>query len=131
MKLFILLAMIFCHITDDFYLQGILANLKQKQWWKDNYPDDLYKFDWIISLLLHSFSWSFMIHLPIGIYCIANNIDCWLGYFVSVLINTIIHAIIDHFKANKLSMSLTVDQIFHLLQIIMVWLEFYDTIYKL
>ena len=131
MKLFILLAMIFCHITDDFYLQGILVNLKQKQWWKDNYPDDLYKSDWIISLLLHSFSWSFMIHLPIAIYCIANNIDCWLGYFVSVLTNTIIHAIIDHFKANKLSMSLTVDQIFHLLQIIMVWLEFYDTIYKL
>lgn len=131
MKLFILLAMIFCHITDDFYLQGILANLKQKQWWKDNYPDDLYKSDWIISLLLHSFSWSFMIHLPVAIYYMVNNLDYWLGYFVSVLINTIIHAIIDHYKANKLSISLTIDQIFHLMQILMVWLEFYETIYKL
>ena len=123
MKLFILLAMIFCHITDDFYLQGILANLKQKQWWKDNYPDDLYKSDWIISLLLHSFSWSFMIHLPVAIYYMANNLDYWLGYFVSVLLNTIIHAVIDHYKANKLSISLTIDQIFHLMQIIMVWME--------
>ena len=39
MKLFILLCMIFCHIIDDYYLQGILASMKQKSWWKNNYPD--------------------------------------------------------------------------------------------
>ena len=33
-KLFVLLAMVFCHIVDDYYLQAIgpLASMKQKSW---------------------------------------------------------------------------------------------------
>lgn len=30
-KIFILALMIFCHIVDDYYLQGILAQMKQKK----------------------------------------------------------------------------------------------------
>lgn len=30
---FLLLLMIFLHIVDDYYLQGILASMKQKEWW--------------------------------------------------------------------------------------------------
>ena len=37
------------HVIADFNLQGILANFKQKKWWKDNYSQKLYKSDWIIS----------------------------------------------------------------------------------
>ena len=38
MKYIILIIMIFLHIVDDFYLQGVLAKFKQKDWWKENYP---------------------------------------------------------------------------------------------
>jgi hypothetical protein len=37
--IFILLtAMFFCHIIDDYYLQGWLATGKQRDWWKSNAP---------------------------------------------------------------------------------------------
>lgn len=62
----VLLGMIFCHIVDDFYLQGILAQIKQKNWWKENYPDQMYRQDYLVALMLHSFSWTFMIHLPLA-----------------------------------------------------------------
>ncbi len=45
---FVILLMIFCHIVDDYYLQGILAKMKQKMWWKENAPDNIhYKYDYI------------------------------------------------------------------------------------
>jgi len=30
----LLLLMLLAHIADDFYLQSILANMKQKRWWE-------------------------------------------------------------------------------------------------
>lgn len=39
--LFVVLAMIFCHIVDDYYLQGTLANLKQKSFWEKRYIDTI------------------------------------------------------------------------------------------
>lgn len=33
-NLFIILAMVFCHIVDDYYLQSCLASMKQKKWWQ-------------------------------------------------------------------------------------------------
>lgn len=33
-KIVILFTMIFCHIVDDYYLQGWLASAKQKSWWE-------------------------------------------------------------------------------------------------
>lgn len=66
-KIFILLFMIMMHIVDDYYLQGILASMKQKSWWKKqpNYKDK-YSNDYLIALMMHAFSWSFCIMLPIG-----------------------------------------------------------------
>jgi hypothetical protein len=61
MKLYLLLIMIFLHIVDDYYLQGFLASLKQKRWWEKNAPDKLYRKDYIMALLEHAFSWTFMI----------------------------------------------------------------------
>ena len=57
----ILILMLFAHIVDDYYLQGWLASAKQKKWWEKNAPDKLYKFDYIMALFMHSFSWTFMI----------------------------------------------------------------------
>ena len=50
LKTILLLAMLFCHIVDDYYLQGWLASAKQKSWWKKNAPDKLYKNDYIMAL---------------------------------------------------------------------------------
>ena len=33
-KAFIFIAMALLHILEDFHLQGILANMKQKSWWQ-------------------------------------------------------------------------------------------------
>lgn len=46
-KIFILFTMIFCHIVDDYYLQGWLASAKQKSWWEKNAPEKLYKYDYL------------------------------------------------------------------------------------
>ena len=67
-KFIILLSMIFCHIVDDYYLQGWLASAKQKEWWKKNAPEKMYSRDYIMALFMHSFSWAFMIMLIPTIY---------------------------------------------------------------
>ena len=119
--LFLVLSMIFCHIVDDYYLQGWLASAKQKKYWKDNAPDKMYRYDYIWALLMHSFSWSFMVMLPIAF---------WLSFYVNVLFlvvfvfNVAIHAFTDDLKANKKKINLWVDQIIHLMQIIITAIIF-------
>ena len=39
MTYFMILAMIFAHIVDDWVLQGKLANFKQRSWWLEVAPD--------------------------------------------------------------------------------------------
>lgn len=73
--LHIVLAMIFLHIVDDYYLQGWLASAKQKDWWKQNAPDELYKHDYIMALFMHSFSWAFMIMFVPSIYTLITTVD--------------------------------------------------------
>lgn len=114
-NLFVLILMIFCHIVDDYYLQGWLASAKQKQWWKDNAPDKLYRFDYIWALLMHSFSWSFMIMLPI---VISQGFDVSWVFGLMLVINTAVHAFVDNLKANVKVINLWVDQSIHMLQII-------------
>lgn len=111
---FVILLMIFCHIVDDYYLQGILASMKQKKWWKENAPDKQYKYDYIWALIMHSFSWAFMIMLPIA-FVMNFQIDLLFGIIFGM--NVIIHAIIDNEKANKFRINLWVDQLIHLAQI--------------
>ena len=69
---YILLFMIFNHIIADYVLQGILATLKQKDYWKNEcmkngivFNDSIYKYDYVAALFMHSFFWTFMIMLPI------------------------------------------------------------------
>lgn len=120
-SLFVLILMIFCHIVDDYYLQGWLASAKQKKWWEDNAPDKLYRFDYIWALIMHSFSWSFMIMLPIAIY--SDFVIS--GAFVGMLIfNMIMHAFVDDCKANKHLINLWTDQACHLVQITATFIIF-------
>ena len=114
MNLFIILAMIFCHIVDDYYLQGWLASAKQKKWWEENAPQKLYNHDYIMALIMHSMSWSFMIMLPIAI-SMSYNVS--MLFVIVFILNAVIHALVDNLKANKLQISLITDQLIHLSQI--------------
>ena len=113
-KIFTLLLMIFCHIVDDYYLQGWLASAKQKKYWQENAPEKLYKYDYIWALIMHSFSWAFMIMLPIA-YSLSFNIN--IAFLIAFVLNVTIHAVTDDLKANKRKINLWEDQIIHLIQI--------------
>lgn len=120
--LLILFLMFFLHVLEDFHLQGILAKLKQKSWWKENASDSLYKNDYICALVVHAFSWSFVITLPWFIIAFLS-LDTGLIIFLilSYLCNTFIHAVVDHIKANVKSINLIKDQSYHFYQIITTW----------
>lgn len=119
MEIFILISMLFCHIIDDYCLQGILSSMKQKSWWENNYPNEKYKNDYLMALYMHSASWSFMVLLPISIYALINSFSnsFWICWFTVWIINLSIHMIVDDFKANKLKINLVTDQIIHMIQI--------------
>ena len=119
--IFILLSMIFCHIIDDYYLQGWLASAKQKKWWVQNAPNKLYRFDYIMALACHSFSWAFMIMLPIA-FVTGGNLG-W--FFLTYPINMGIHMFVDDLKANKLKINLITDQLIHFMQIGVTFLTYY------
>lgn len=111
----LLLCMIFCHIVDDYHFQGLLANLKQKSFWKMKAPDKMYKYDYIMALIMHSLSWSFMIMLPLLVHF---NFDAPNLFFVLYAANTVVHAIVDDLKANKRQINLITDQSIHIAQIL-------------
>ena len=114
-NVFIILCMIFCHVIADYNLQGWLASAKQKSYWEKNAPDEMYKHDYICALIMHSFSWTFMIMLPL-IYAVGFKVNSFLLFlFIS---NVLLHAITDDFKANKKVLNLWQDQSIHMYQII-------------
>ena len=95
--------MILFHIIDDFVLQPIcLSKLKQKTFWEPYVKNNsLYKNDYKVALAIHGLSWAIMIHIPLMVYGVNE-----IGLFISVILNSIIHAYIDDKKANKLNISL-------------------------
>lgn len=114
--------MLFLHVVDDYYLQTILAKLKQKSWWQENAPDAIYKNDYICALIVHSFSWSFVTTIPWFIIAFFSA-DTLLIIFllISYIYNTLIHAFVDNMKANAKIINLCEDQKIHLCQIIITW----------
>ena len=120
---FVFIFMIFCHIIDDFVLQApCLCDLKQKSWWEKNAPDNMYKNDYKIGLIIHSISWSFMIMLPIAIY---YKFDINMYFIFSMIGNAIIHGFVDDMKANKYKINLVLDQSMHMIQIILIFIRFF------
>jgi len=109
----VFLLMIFAHIVDDFYLQGILAKLKQKSWWIENAPAPKYSRDYIPALIIHGLSWAIMIALPLWFF--TETPETFL--IPAILVNAVIHSAVDHLKANKKITNLFQDQIIHFVQI--------------
>ena len=122
----LLLIMIFMHIIDDYYLQGCLAKMKQKDFWKEYVEkDSQYKYDYLMALFMHGFSWSFMIHLPIIILYFIYGYTVLSNFLsISIFINAIIHSIVDNLKCNKFKINLMEDQEIHIFQIIVVFFTF-------
>ena len=128
-KIVFLLGMIFCHIVDDYYLQGWLASAKQKEWWTKNAPNPLYKYDYIMALSMHSFSWAFSIML-IPMYCTLTSKYITSGDFTVVsgqiiftfVFNLIVHMVTDNAKANLGKINLIQDQLIHMTQLVVTWL---------
>lgn len=111
--------MMFCHIVDDYYLQGWLASAKQKKWWETNAPDPLYKNDYWMALSEHAFSWTFMTHIPIVVYSHIVGVQFNMYLFVCIfMINWFIHAATDNAKANLMKINLQQDQKIHFMQIL-------------
>ena len=126
-KILLLLTMIFLHIVDDYYLQGWLASAKQKSYWEQNAPDELYKHDYIMVLFMHSFSWAFMIMLVPSVYTLittTNINNASLAIALVFLANLCIHMVVDNSKANLKKINLVQDQLNHLAQILITWVAF-------
>lgn len=124
-KILILFCMIFMHIVDDFYLQtnGWLANGKQKSWWEKNATDPMYRNDYKVALALHGFSWSFMVNIPLAIYMIMNYGTVRPMMIIIAIGHALIHAKIDHRKANTKQLNLLQDQLWHMVQILVIWIQ--------
>ena len=131
-KVFIFILMILFHILEDFHLQGILANMKQKSWWQSEcnklgieYEPSKYKHDHIISLCIHALENSIFITLPLIIDGLittftTNPNNClFVGWAFIIFANTVVHAIIDNMKCNRKGINLIVDQILHFIFIIL------------
>ena len=121
-NLFVILWMIFFHIVDDYYLQGWLASAKQKSWWEKNAPDEKYKHVYIWALIMHSFSWAFMIMLPIAY---IQQFDVGFEFFILFVLNVTFHAFVDNMKANWKLINLWQDQFIHMVQIVMTSILLY------
>ena len=116
---------VFCHVFDDYFLQGCLANLKQKSWWDKQLEHETevvktyYSHDYIMALVCHAMSWSVSIMVPL----IYTQPYKHLFYVVAFVINTVLHALVDDLKANRKILNLVQDQYIHFLQIIITVLS--------
>lgn len=122
----VLVAMMFCHIIDDYKMQGILSLMKQKKWWKKNAPDKLYRQDYLMALAEHAFSWTCSIHIPVFIYCLATHTHkSAIVYVVVFMFDWCLHAVIDNAKANQSKINLIQDQLLHIIQIFLTWFIYF------
>lgn len=112
---FLILLMIFFHIVADYNLQGWLASAKQKSYWEENAPNEMYSWDYICALVTHGFQWSFLVMLPIAID-MGFVIGC--EFVIMLIANTVVHWLIDDAKANIKIINLCIDQELHMMQIL-------------
>lgn len=124
----VLSMMFFLHIIEDFYIQGILAQMKQRSWWKEQLGeicaksyltreeiDRLFGKDYYVPLILHGFMWSFIVSIPLmWFYGIT------ITGFVTMCVMALIHSYIDNLKCNAMRINLIHDQILHTIQLVMM-----------
>ena len=112
----VLVLMILGHLLADYPLQGWLAQSKQKSYWENQ--DKKYKHDYIPALIGHATMWSIIVFAPI-MYFSWDKLGFW---WLLLPANIFLHYFIDNEKANKKSINLWQDQLWHLYQIIITWI---------
>lgn len=137
-KFLVLMCMLAAHVFADYFLQGVMAQMKQRNWWRlqvKDYDKSIYRNDHKAVLLNHSFQWSFVVLLPVlyDIYYKAWGFEPFAIKTVSIYIglivmNTFVHYKIDNLKANKNAISLVTDQLVHFAQIVVTWLVYFTLI---
>lgn len=101
--------MLLAHFFADFHLQGILADMKQEQWWNNSKN----KYDYLAALAIHSAEWTLWMMIPLFLLPYLD-----LGMFLLlVALNIVVHSLTDNSKANYRDISLIQDQLIHLAQI--------------
>ena len=93
---FLLLLMIFLHIVDEYYLHGILVSMKHKECWNKAAQEKMYRYDYIVALIMQGFSWSFIIMLPIAI---SMEFQFSIRFIFAFLVNFITHSLVDYIIA--------------------------------
>lgn len=76
----------------------------------------MYEHDYIVALIIHAFSWSFMISIPV--FFVSKN---YIFICFMIIVNMFLHALIDDLKANKRKINLIQDQTVHFFQILVTW----------
>lgn len=110
-KLYVIvfILMLLAHFFADFHLQGILADMKQEQWWNNSKN----KYDYLAALAIHSAEWTLWMMIPLFLLPYLD-----LGMFLLLAaLNIVVHSLTDNSKANYRDISLIQDQIIHLAQI--------------
>jgi hypothetical protein len=111
------------HALFDFSIQGqfvVDAKRKDSAYWiteKDNC--------YYMLLLGHGIQWGCGIIFPYIVFAFANRFYINRWCIKALLINIIIHIIIDHLKVNLKLITFKTDQIIHLIQIILTAINFY------
>lgn len=119
------------HLVADYFLQGCLADIKQKDWWKEpldklyekyyGYGKSLewcfrlkakYEHDYIAGLICHATMWTLITFFPLMF--IANPIV----FSILAVANIAIHTVVDHMKANTHRINLCQDQLIHLVEVV-------------
>ena len=123
MATIILLSMMFCNVISNFYIQGSLAQIKQKSWWQDICSvEPRFRNDYKAALIIQSFLWCFFIHIPLILH--IRHCD-WTydekAFLIVFVVNWVIHTIIDDLKCNGHKFSLVTSQILYLIQVIATW----------
>ena len=109
-----LLFMLFAHVIADYTLQGNFVFLKTKKFWVEQGKNEN---SFIPALIAHSFLVSFCISLPLYMADVTES-----KMVASIIINTIIHSIVDHLSANSNKFGLITDQLIHVIQIVLTYI---------
>lgn len=124
-EMYLIIFMLFFHVVDDYYLQGILAKLKQRSYWKKHAPDEMYRHDHIVALITHAFSWCVSIHIPVMVWWHFYGGFSIVAFLLNFVLQIAIHAVVDDLKANKRKINLITDQLVHVLQICVSFVLYY------
>lgn len=141
-KIFILFLMLLMHYIEDFHLQGCLANLKQKEWWKKQinenpkihtvFEHSIYKNDYKMSLFAHSIENALFVMLPLIIDLLitefVKGMFAWVFFIPAIILICTTHYVIDDEKANKMKINLVQDQLLHLGFIVFIFVCYFPII---